>query len=99
MSVTTLPDQELLERPRAKLTRPYHVIIHDDPVHTYQDVAVAVQQTIPGKSFRDGWDIATLVDTTGQAIATTCPKEPADHYRHRSHPAYGLPTPPQPAHR
>jgi ATP-dependent Clp protease adapter protein ClpS len=90
MSVTTLPDQELLERLRAKLTRPYHVIIHDDPVHTYQDVAVAVHQTIPGKSFRDGWDIATLVDTTGQAIATTCPKEPAEHYRERFERAYGL---------
>jgi len=90
MSVSTLPDTELLERLKAKLTRPYHVIIHDDPVHTYEDVARAVQKTIPGKTFDDGWTIATLVDTTGQAIATTCPKEPAEHYRDRFEQAFGL---------
>ncbi|MDB5075843.1 MAG: Clp protease ClpS [Chloroflexi bacterium] len=90
MSVTTVPEQELLEQLRAKLTRPYHVIIHDDPIHTYHDVAEAVHRTIPGKSYKDGWDIATLVDTTGQAIATTCPKEPAEHYRERFERAYGL---------
>jgi ATP-dependent Clp protease adaptor protein ClpS len=90
MSVGTVPDQELLERLKAKLTRPYHVIIHDDPIHTYHDVAKAVQQTIPGKTFQDGWEIATLVDTTGQAIATTCPKEPAEHYRECFERTYGL---------
>jgi ATP-dependent Clp protease adaptor protein ClpS len=90
MSVSTVPDQELLERLKTKLTRPYHVIIHDDPVHTYDDVARAVQQTIPGKTFDDGWEIATLVDTTGQAIAATCPKEPAEHYRERFERVYGL---------
>jgi ATP-dependent Clp protease adapter protein ClpS len=49
-----------------------------------------VHETIPGKTFGDGWDIATLVDTTGQAIATTCPKEPAEHYRERFERVYGL---------
>ena len=90
MSVSTIPDQELLERLKAKLTRPYRVIIHDDPEHTYADVAKAVQQTIPGKTFQDGWEIATLVDTTGQATATICPKEPAEHYRERFERTYGL---------
>ncbi len=90
MSVSTVPDQELLERLKVKLTRPYHVIIHDDPIHTYDDVAKAVQHVIPGKTFHDGWEIATLVDTTGQAIATTCPKEPAEHYRERFEQIYGL---------
>jgi ATP-dependent Clp protease adapter protein ClpS len=97
MSVTTLPDQELLEKLRVKLTRPYHVIIHDDPIHTYRDVALAVHRTIPGKSYEDGWDIATLVDTTGQAIATTCPKEPAEHYRERFERTYGLTSTIEPA--
>jgi len=97
MSVTTLPDQELLERLRAKVTLPYHVIIHDDPVHTYHEVAKAVEQTIPGKSYQDGWAIATLVDTTGSAIATTCPKEPAEHYRERFEQTYGLTSTIEPA--
>ena len=90
MSVSTIPDQELLERLKARLTHRCHMIIHDDPVHTYGDVARAVQETIPGKTFRDGWDIATLVDTTGQAIATTCPKEPAEYYRGCFEQVYGL---------
>jgi ATP-dependent Clp protease adapter protein ClpS len=97
MSVIALPDQELLEKLRAKLTRPYHVIIHDDPIHTYRDVAIAVHHTIPGKSYEDGWEITTLVDTTGQAIATTCPKEPAEHYRERFERTYGLTSTIEPA--
>jgi ATP-dependent Clp protease adaptor protein ClpS len=89
MNAPTL-DPELLEQLRTKVLRPYHVIIHDDPIHTYDDVAMAVHLTVPGKSYEDGWAIATLVDTTGQGIATTCPKEPAEYYRDRFERAYGL---------
>jgi len=89
MSAPTI-DTDLLERLRLKLLRPYNVIIHDDPVHTYHDVAMAVQRTVPGKTYADGWAIATLVDTTGLAIAATCPKEQAEYYRERFEGAYGL---------
>jgi ATP-dependent Clp protease adapter protein ClpS len=97
MSVSTLPDQELLERLKAKQLRPYRVIIHDDPIHTYDEVARAVHRIIPGKSYADGWEIATLVDTTGMAIATTCPKEPAELYRERFEREYGLTSTIEPA--
>lgn len=66
------------------------VIIHDDPIHTYHEVALAVHRTVPGKSYADGWRIATLVDMTGQGIAAMCPKEPAEFYRERFERAYGL---------
>lgn len=97
MSVATVPDQELLERLKARLLRPYQVIIHDDPIHTYHEVALAVQRIIPGKTFDDGWQIATLVDTTGMAIATICPKERAEHYRERFEREYGLTSTIEPA--
>ena len=97
MSTTTLPDQELLERLKTRVLRPYRVIIHDDPIHTYHEVAVAVARTIPGKNYADGWEIATLVDTTGMAVATTCPKEPAEHYRERFERTYGLTSTIEPA--
>jgi len=97
MSVTNLPDQELLERLKAKLLRPYQVIIHDDPIHTYHELALAVHRIVPGKSYGDGWAIATLVDTTGMAIATTCPKEPAELYRERFEREYGLTSTIEPA--
>jgi ATP-dependent Clp protease adapter protein ClpS len=45
---------------------------------------------VPGKSYADGWAIATLVDTTGQGIAAICPKEPAEHYREQFEHTYGL---------
>ncbi len=83
-------DPETIERLRVKALRPYNVIIHDDPIHTYHEVALAVHRTVPGKSYADGWQIATLVDTTGQGIAATCPKEPAEFYRERFERTYGL---------
>jgi ATP-dependent Clp protease adapter protein ClpS len=92
-----IQETDLLENLRRKLRRPFHVIIHDDPIHTYHQVAVAVQRTIPGKSYEDGWAIATLVDTTGQAIATTCLKEQAEYYRERFEGAYGLTSTIEPA--
>ena len=83
-------DADVLQRLRAKTLRPYNVLIHDDPIHTYHEVALAVQQIVPDKTYADGWAIATLVDTTGEAIAATCHKELAEHYRNRFESNYGL---------
>ena len=83
-------EPEVIEREWTRLLPPYRVLIHDDPIHTYHEVALAVHQTVPGKSYADGWAIATLVDTTGQAIAAIGPKEVAEHYRERFEHVYGL---------
>lgn len=90
MSATTTQEPALDEQVQIRALRRYHVIIHDDPIHTYLEVAVAVQRTVPGKSLADGWEIATLVDTTGQGIAAICPKELAEYYRERFEQTYGL---------
>ncbi len=87
---TPTHDPTVIERVRASALRPYRVIIHDDPVHIYLEVALAVHHTVPGKSLADGWEIATLVDTTGQGVAALCPKEHAEHYRERFEQVYGL---------
>lgn len=89
MALPTL-DPQVIARERTRLLPPYRVLIHDDPIHTYHEVALAVHQTVPGKSYADGWAIATLVDTTGQAIVAICPKEVAEHYRERFEQVYGL---------
>jgi ATP-dependent Clp protease adapter protein ClpS len=73
------------------------VLIHDDPIHTYHEVVLAVHQTVPGKSYADGWAIATLVDTTGQAVAAVCAKEIAEYYRERFEHRYGLTSTIEPA--
>ena len=90
-------DADVLEQLRARTLRPYHVLIHDDPIHTYHEVALAVQQIVPDKTYADGWAIATLVDTTGEAIAATCHKELAEHYRSRFEGNYGLTSTIEPA--
>jgi len=51
------------------------VIIHDDPVHTYLEVALAVYRTVSGTSLADGWEITRLVDTVGLGVAAVCPKK------------------------
>lgn len=83
-------DADLLERLKTKALRPYRVLIYDDPIHTYHEVALAVHRTVLGKSYADGWAVATLVDTTGVGIAATCPRETAEHYRECFEGAYGL---------
>ena len=83
-------EPEVIERERTSVLPPYRVLIHDDPIHTYHEVALAVHQTVPGKSYTDGWAIATLVDTTGQAVAAIGPKEIAELYRERFEHVYGL---------
>jgi len=90
-------ESDLLERLKAKVMRPFRVIIHDDPVHTYHEVALAVQRTVPGKSYEEGWAIATAVDTTGMGIVTVCPKEIAEYYRERLEQSYGLTSTIEPA--
>ena len=83
-------DPHVIKRERTVVLPPYRVLIHDDPIHTYHEVAMAVHQSVPGKSYADGWAIATLVDTTGQAVTAIGPQEVAEHYRERFERTYGL---------
>jgi len=76
-------EPEVIDRAWTRVLPPYRVRIHDDPIHIYHEVALAVHQTVPGTSYADGWAIATLGDTTGQAEAARGPQEVAAHYRER----------------
>ena len=60
---------EGIEREWTHVLPPSRVLIHDDPLHTAHEVALAIHRTVPGTRDADGWASATLVATTGQAVA------------------------------
>jgi ATP-dependent Clp protease adaptor protein ClpS len=79
---TTVPDLQLNEELLQKLLPPYHVILHNDDVHTFDDVARALNRVI-GVSLKRGYELADVVHNSGKAVVATCRKEQAELYRER----------------
>ncbi len=78
----TIPDLQLNEELLTKLLPPYNVILHNDDVHTFDDVARALNRVI-GVSLKRGYELADIVHNKGNAIVATCRKEQAELYRER----------------
>jgi len=74
-------------RPAPRRLPPYHVVLHDDDDHTYENVIELL-----GKLFRHGrvraFLMAREVDTAGRVIVDTTTKERAELKRDQIH-AYG----------
>jgi ATP-dependent Clp protease adaptor protein ClpS len=79
---TTVPDLQLNEELLQKLLPPYNVILHNDDVHTFDDVARALNKVV-GVSLKRGYELADIVHNHGNAIVATCRKEQAELYRER----------------
>lgn len=79
---TTVPDLKLDEELLQKLLPPYNVVLHNDDVHTFEDVARALHKVI-GVSLKRGYELADIVHNNGNAIVATCRKEQAELYRER----------------
>jgi ATP-dependent Clp protease adaptor protein ClpS len=84
---TTQKQVETKEKNKPKQQPRYHVILWDDPNHTY-DYVVRMMQELFGHSIEKGLEIATMVDKTGRAICLTTTKEHAELKRDQIH-AYG----------
>jgi len=78
----TVPDLQLNEELLQKLLPPFHVILHNDDVHTFDDVAHALNKVI-GVSLKRGYELADIVHNQGKAVVATCRKEQAELYRER----------------
>ena len=78
----TVPDLQLNEELLTKLLPPYHVILHNDDVHTFDDVARALNRVI-GVTLERGYELADVVHNSGRAVVATCRKEQAELYRER----------------
>lgn len=66
--------------PRSGLGGDWRVIVLNDNHNTFEGVARTLARVIPGVDYDKGMAIANRIDSTGQAIVWSGPKEPAEHY-------------------
>lgn len=90
MSQTLTPPKV---RPRraggSSLGDAWRVIVLNDDHNTFEGVAFALAQTIPGVDYDKGMALANRIDSSGQAIVWSGHREPAELY-HSQLEAYGL---------
>ena len=69
------PRTQVITEP--ELEPPYHVILHDDDVHTY-DYVIEMLSVIFGHDEMLAYKMAREVDQSGRVIVVTCHKELAE---------------------
>ena len=90
MSVTVTPPRERLRRGGGSGTgEAWRVIVLNDDHNTFEGVAFALAQTIPGVDYEKGMALATKIHNTGQAIVWSGHRELAELY-HAQLEGYGL---------
>ena len=88
---------QTLTPPRTKLRRTtgsgmgdaWRVIVLNDNHNTFEGVAFALAQTIPGVNYDRGMALANKIHTTGQAVVWSGHREAAELY-HSQLETYGL---------
>jgi ATP-dependent Clp protease adaptor protein ClpS len=89
--VTTLsPPRERLRRGRGPRTGDsWRVIVLNDDHNTFEGVAFALAQTIPGVDYEAGMRLANKIHSSGQALVWSGEQEVAELY-HGQLEGYGL---------
>jgi ATP-dependent Clp protease adaptor protein ClpS len=67
----------------------WRVIVLNDDHNTFEGVAFALEQTIPGVDYAKGMALANRIHSSGQAIVWSGHREPAELY-HAQLEGYGL---------
>jgi len=84
------PPRERVDRGTGSgLGASWRVIVLNDSHNTFEGVAFALAQTIPGIDYERGMALATRIDATGQAIVWSGHQELAELY-HAQLTAHGL---------
>lgn len=81
MSAAPRTDEEIRELLR--LLPRYRVMLHNDDVHTFDEVIIALVRTVPTLSIESATAITYEADESGSAQVIICPREPAEYYRER----------------
>jgi len=90
MSATITPPRERLSRGDGSGTGgAWRVIVRNDDHNTFEGVAFALANVIPGVDYDRGMRFANAIHTTGQAIVWSGDQELAEHY-HAQLEGYGL---------
>src|SRR5207302_5665546 len=81
VSTTLTPPRERLDRGEGTgLGRPWNVIVLNDDHNTFEGVAFALSDVLPGVSYEAGLRLADLIHNSGQAIVWSGPQEQAELY-------------------
>ncbi len=90
MTHTLTPPRERIRRDAGSgLGDAWRVIVLNDQHNTFEGVAFALAQTIPGVDYDRGMALATKIHNTGQAIVWSGHQELAELY-HAQLSGYGL---------
>ncbi|HZP73627.1 MAG TPA: ATP-dependent Clp protease adaptor ClpS [Gaiellaceae bacterium] len=90
MTSTLTPPKERLRRGGGSGTGgAWRVIVRNDDHNTFEGVAFALAQTIPGIDYDRGMALANRIHTTGQAIVWSGHREAAELY-HAQLEGFGL---------
>jgi ATP-dependent Clp protease adaptor protein ClpS len=76
----TPPREDLDTGDRTGLGRPWNVIVLNDNHNTFQGVAYALSNVLPGVSYEKGMSIANTIHESGLAVVWSGEKEQAELY-------------------
>ena len=80
MTTVTPPKERASRGTRSRTGGAWRVIVLNDNHNTFEGVAFALAQTIPGIDYDKGMRLATTIHTSGQAVVWSGHKEPAELY-------------------
>jgi ATP-dependent Clp protease adaptor protein ClpS len=89
MTTVTPPREETRQGTGSGTGDAWRVIVRNDDHNTFEGVAFALAQTIPGVDYDKGMRLANKIHSTGQAIVWSGHRELAELY-HSQLEAYGL---------
>jgi ATP-dependent Clp protease adaptor protein ClpS len=90
VSVTATPPKERTTRGGGSRTGDaWRVIVLNDNHNTFEGVAFALAETLPGVDYDRGLAFANRIHNTGQALVWSGDREVAEHY-HAQLDGYGL---------
>jgi ATP-dependent Clp protease adaptor protein ClpS len=82
--MTVAPSTPTRERPRGdtggRTGDAWRVIVLNDNHNTFEGVAAALAQVLPGVGFDQGMTLANRIHNTGQAVVWSGHREPAELY-------------------
>jgi len=89
MSTLTPPKERASRRTRYRTGGAWRVIVLNDNHNTFEGVAYALAQTIPGVDYDKGMKLANTIHNAGQAVVWSGHRELAELY-HSELEGYGL---------
>jgi ATP-dependent Clp protease adaptor protein ClpS len=78
MSTLTPPKERVSRGTRSRTGPAWRVIVLNDDHNTFEGVAFALAQTIPGVDYDKGMKFANTIHNSGQAVVWSGHREPAE---------------------